>query len=595
MQISAEQLEKMLTKEQPLPEEQVAAAKDPQAARESLSAQMVLAEATQYADEIDEIPQTTYTLYRDLQRTGDRRAYEQPYFLKRTKLGAAALRAFFFPEEASIDPVHDYLWDICEETNWVIPAHEQGEIDLFAAETAFSLAEVLVLLGGRLAEEVPNRVRAEVEKRIFQPFLERTEKFGWYRRAGNWNGVCSSSVGMAFLLLEKDRQQLAQALAHILESLEVFVDEAFEQDGASTEGVGYWQYGLLNFIPFAELLRARTQDQVDLLATDRMKTIAAYPPAMILSPGHFANFADCAEEIAVPPGFIARLAERTGADSLWNLIAQGAPLRSDLQRVGIALRNIWWWDGKQPKPQPPTDAEFPAAGVVKRVATTPEGRPVVLAAKAGHNSEKHNNNDVGSCLLHVDGETYLCDPGPGLYTRDYFSPHRYENIFANSFGHSVPRIDGQLQGAGGEFRGEILDAATEQDEKRVVIEFARAYPVPPLTSARRTLTLRTSGEEAGTMLLEDEFAFSGGEHEIEEAFVTWLEVQVDGAQAEIKGNQGNMELRILEPTGATFALQELTEESKANAKERVLKRLTVTLAVGPNQARTRMRMAAVPK
>ena len=55
MKISAKGLEPMLAREQPLPEEQIRAAKDPSAIRESPSAQMVLAEAAKYVEELDEI------------------------------------------------------------------------------------------------------------------------------------------------------------------------------------------------------------------------------------------------------------------------------------------------------------------------------------------------------------------------------------------------------------------------------------------------------------------------------------------------------------------------------------------------------------
>ena len=68
-----------------------------------------------------------------------------------------------------------------------------------------------------------------------------------------------------------------------------------------------------------------------------------------------------------------------------------------------------------------------------------------LVAKAGNNAEQHNHNDVGSFVLRVGGTTFLCDPGAGLYNAAYFSSKRYENIFAASYGHSVPRIGGQQQ------------------------------------------------------------------------------------------------------------------------------------------------------
>src|SRR5206468_9441276 len=88
-------------------------------------------------------------------------------------------------------------------------------------------------------------------------------------------------------------------------------------------------------------------------------------------------------------------------------------------------------------------------------------------------------------------ENLLADPGRGLYSRAYFSERRYENIFANSYGHSVPRVGGQLQGTGRAFSGELLGVETAGEIKRAEVELARAYPVAGLSSVRRQITLRS--------------------------------------------------------------------------------------------------------
>src|SRR5512141_1724945 len=117
------------------------------------------------ADEVS-IPQTTYSLYRQFSWSGERDGYETPYFEKRALLTRLVVESIL-GEERRINLVQDLLCSICEETSWVLPAHEdrgpgfessdrpgvwQGGtntsltrepdfIDLFAAETAASLAE----------------------------------------------------------------------------------------------------------------------------------------------------------------------------------------------------------------------------------------------------------------------------------------------------------------------------------------------------------------------------------------------------------------------------------------------------------------------
>ncbi len=531
------------------------------------------------------IPETRYTHYRYFIKNGDRSTYEGPYFKKRRIQGMLALRVFF--GEAHLkDLLQDYIWNICEETTWVLPAHERRDIiDLFSAETAFDLAATLHLLGRTLDAEVRARVRSEIDQRIFQPYLAHYNNFGWYKGGNNWNGVCNSSVASAFLLLETEPDRVAQALVLALDGLNYFLDHAFEADGTSTEGVGYWHYGLINFVALSEMLRARSGGAIDLLDSERLRRVAAYPAKLLLSGSMFAAFSDADEIIHFNPGIISRLAERTGDVTLYNLLAKPVEFPGDW-RLEMMLRNGLWWDGSQLDAPQIGDAVLTGGGVARLVAPLAGGdQPVIVAVKAGHNAENHNQNDVGSFLVHVQGESLLTDPGRGLYNRFYFSEHRYENIFANSFGHSVPRIGGQLQAPGREFHGELLEAGSSGSFKRAVVEFARAYPVAGLSGLRRELKLASdprqgagaADAQAGTLWLEDTFQFAGAPQDVEEAFVTWCDVEPQGASALIRGQRHNLRLTIESPAGAVFAVQALEEECKANDKEGVLKRLSVSL------------------
>jgi hypothetical protein len=558
------------------------------ALRAAPQTQAVLAQTQPLMGVIAQVPATSYTLYRLFARNGDRKGYETPYFLKRTNLAAAALRLFLGVEEAQAasltDIVQDHLWSICEESTWVLPAHEHDSIDLFAAETGFVLAETLVLLGEALAAEVRSRVHQELERRIFEPYLRFHRSLHWYRGHNNWNGVCNSAVAATFLLLEPEPGRVAGAIKLALDGLKVFLDTAFEADGSSTEGVAYWHYGLINFVALAEMLHARSAGAIDLLASDHMRRVAAYPARMQLSGPWFASFSDCNEMVEFNPGIIARLAQRTGEQSLLNLLARPATPGGDW-RLTMMIRNLLWWDGSQPDSALVGDAVLPAAGVARLVAATPAAIPIVLAIKAGHNGENHNQNDIGSFIVHIDGENLLTDPGRGLYSRDYFSARRYENIFANSYGHSVPRIGGRLQGTGPNFHGELLEVGVQGPLKHAEVELARAYPSAGLASARRQLTLAADGDA----WLQDDFRFDGAPVEVEEAFITWHTVEVAGATALIRGQRHTLRLTIESPADAHFQLESLEEQSRANAKPGVLKRLSFVLLAAPEtQARVRM-------
>jgi hypothetical protein len=459
---------------------------------------------------------------------------------------------------------------------------------LFAAETGASLAETLYFLEDQLAPEVAQRVRQEIERRIFRPYLAYAYKFWWHRADLNWNAVCNGAVGLAFLRLEKDPRRLVEAFALVLQGFEAYVQTGFEPDGGSLEGIGYWNYGLLYYVTLAELLNERTNAGIDLLANPRLREIARYPLAIALGPGKYFNFADAADEDMLQPGIVQRLAKRTGVEDLAGLII---PYDTKVWRgffaskLAIVLRDLAWWDG-QIYPFPAAarqDAYLPACALVKLTGQTSQGQTVILAAKAGYNSGHHYHLDIGHFILSVDGENLLCDPGRGLYSKGYFGDQRFENIFANSFGHSVPRIGGHLQMPGPKFGhgsleyGRIISQGQAEARKSVVIDIHPVYGLPQLTLVRRTLEL---DERTGELCMEDKFEFSGDPLEVEEAFVTWCPVSVAGSTARIGGERNELSLSIVEPAGATFSATLLTEECRANQREQTLTRLSACLPLG---------------
>jgi len=503
------------------------------------------------------MPETTYTRYRLFKTIGERAPYDRPYGEKRSLLSREVLAAWLDADNSRIDRINDLVWDICEESTWVGPAHEKAEwhIDLYAAETAADLGYVLMLLGDRLPEEVRGRVKKEVNRRIFEPYLAHAHEYWWDSGRNNWTGVCAGSVGEAFLLFEDNIQRQAQALSIVLGQLDRFIRNAFEADGGCLEGIGYWNYGLLHYVCFAEMLRVRTGGAIDLLSNDKVRAIAAYPLAVVIGKDTYASFSDAREHASVRPFLAARLSERTGITGLRALVEDAGG-----GRLGEALRDLSWWDGTRPE-MPKLDNSFlPVSGLARLVGNAGE-HTVVLAVKAGHNAESHNHNDVGSFVLAVDDTVYLCDPGAGVYNAAYFGPKRYENVFANSYGHSVPRIGGTLQPAGQEYCGTMQKTG----DKSISISFEKAYAVPSLKTAMRSIEIH-----GGEVILQDSFTFEGETREVEEAFMTWNPVEIGGNVARVTTDKGTLEIRA---ENGTFTSERLEKACKANKKEGVLTRI----------------------
>ena len=222
----ADDLLPLIANTNPLFPELEAARANLAALRSSPQAQVILAQTEPLMADIAAIPQPKYTAYRRFIKDGDREEYEAPYFARRAKLSALAFRAFLGVETGLPlkTLIEDYIWAICEETNWVLPAHEGRPIDLFSAETAFLLAQTVALLGDQLDAEVAHRIYAEVDRRVLEPYLRWHYSMWWYQGGNNWNGVCNSSVASAFLLLERDPRRVAEALAIAFSGLQTFLD-----------------------------------------------------------------------------------------------------------------------------------------------------------------------------------------------------------------------------------------------------------------------------------------------------------------------------------------------------------------------------------
>jgi hypothetical protein len=303
----------------------------------------------------------------------------------------------------------------------------------------------------------------------------------------------------------------------------------------------------------------------------------------------------------VAAGITQRLAERTGVESLRTLLFTNDRLNEHAvttAKLPVVLRHAAWWDGTAGGALPHEDFLLPECRVIRLVAHTPSGKPVIFGLTAGHNDGHHSHTDIASFILHIDGESLICDPGRGLYNKPYFRAERYQNIFNNSYTHNVPRfaapgepISTGLQAPGPEFSGRqqfygtfIEDSVRNGPRdglKFITVDFHTAYDLPGLVSARRIMTLDPAN---GAATLRDTFIFSAidapGGLPIEEAFLTWMPVELEGATAYIRGARTTLELRVESPADAIFTAETLDSQAAANRRSGTLTRLSVALPAG---------------
>ncbi|MBB6675676.1 hypothetical protein [Cohnella nanjingensis] len=367
------------------------------------------------------IPALTEELFLSFARTGVRLDYERAYFARRRRLNTFALLSWMAPER------DDYLaaWTetveaVCAEATWCLPAHVKGletdgEIDLFAAETGFTLAEMLTIGGERLPQALRERIAKEAETRLFEPYLTRGP-YGWETAKHNWSAACAGSVASAALLLMADPDRLAGIVGKALDSMACYL-AGFGEDGACPEGLGYWNYGFGYYAYFADLLRRRTRGEIDLLAVPKARRIAQFQQRCYLVGDRTANFSDALPACSAQIGL---------SDYLSGLYPEVEPPPRSIRaryaddacsRFAPALRNlIWARPGEAADAWPSGSWYLPdAAWLVSRHAGS-EGR-FGFAAKGGHNDEPHNHADAGHFILLADDEPeFAADLGSGEYT-----------------------------------------------------------------------------------------------------------------------------------------------------------------------------------
>ena len=440
-------------------------------------------------------------------------------------LVVSAILSLIYPEERKyLQRTEDCLFAICNEYTWVIPAHIPDLnayipdfIDLTAAETGFTLAEIYTALEGRLSPLIKTRVKMEVERRIVIPFCNQTHNFYWINFHSNWAAVCAGSVGAAFMYLFPERFHevkplIDKAMANFLLS--------YRESGYCYEGISYWEYGFGFFVSYAQLLYDFTGGKENLFDSEKVKAIATFPQKAFLSGNSLISFSDGVMEGNISLGIWHFLAE-TYPDAVFPVPQPDFSPINYGGRWNLGIRGFAWFDPSTEKiSETLTDYSKDAEWLIYR---TPR---FGFAAKGGTNWEAHNHNDVASFIFATGGKQVFADIGAGEYTRQYFQEEfRYQYFNPSSRSHSVPVLFGNYQKTGGKYRAN----GTVYDGKSMTFDFASAYDIPEVQGLQRTFAPDDNG-----VTITDEITYAESvipkKGDFTERFALLAEPRVQGNQ-----------------------------------------------------------------
>ena len=499
-------------------------------------------------------------------RTGDRQADEKPYFARRRKLCAAILNACAFPDRADMDEITDGIWLLCEESTWVISAHNVNPIpgapkpaeyplpdlrkpyvDLFCAQTGMILSLAAFLLEKQLDAVSPlirQRVREEIRRRILHPFM-LSDDFWWmgFRRKdlNNWTPWILSNVMVCAALDPMPAGELAELLERACGMLDRYL-AVLPEDGGCDEGAGYWNMAGGALLDCLTILEKVTGGRMSFWKEEIIRNILRYPLTVLIGKGWFANFADCDARPFISGERMETAGRKTGEPAL---TALGTRMRGT---VADQLNDV-------PHLTRVLDLVFGApAGEAEKAAGEPEDTYLpdlqvrlvrrggwTLACKGGSNGENHNHNDVGTFILFRDGEPAAVDAGNMVYTAKTFSEERYTLWNVRSEWHNVPLIGGHEQKPGAEYAAR--DVRCLPDGMRMNLESAYGEEAG-ITCLRRTLELDREG-----LCLTDEGTLRSPQE------VTWVFLLRDRPEwTEGQVTAGKLAIRC--PEGLAFTAEE---------------------------------------
>jgi hypothetical protein len=518
------------------------------------------------------LPALTDALYQDFFRDGTRLPFENIYFERRRQLGQTAIALLLNNDTNTQDQLLpsflNKLNDVLDECSWALPAHintPSGKdplvVDLFAAETANNMAEMLVTLNAMIPSELATRIQDRLHRQIFENYINRAPAFGWTTLDNNWNAVCHQGVLGAALSIENDHELVARILIKAAAALPKFLS-GFCDDGSTSEGPGYWSYGFGWFSELNAQLEHRTDGQLSFFQDDpKIARIAHFAPQMSLSHGHLVNFSDSHRKSSLNPSLLSYLGQRLDdstlqqqAVALYRDQATKAfdfdALRCDFFNLSrLALRASTTSTASQTTASEPTDVYFPDYGAIVTRGTDSQGHRWEFAAKAGHNAEHHNHNDCGSWLLNIDNKPCMLEIGAPEYVKDFFRDEtRYTFIAARSLGHSVPYINECEQGTGREFAAKVLHADVGKNRVEFSIDLTDCYPAEAdCTKLHRHWVLN---KDAGLLTITDHYQLKQVGR-FESLLITLPTASRDGKDAIVQTDKNRIRIRVGQGTQIT--------------------------------------------
>ncbi len=484
------------------------------------------------------IPILDASLLMEYMRSGDREEHGKVSFGKRSNLMELVMAETLEDKGRFTEKIMNYVWNICEETYWGVPAHlsvqkagsgmpdaEDPTVELFGAETAAGLALTDYFVGAKLdkiSKLIRPRIYYEVNKKIMIPILDQ-KRYGWLsptRPVNNWNPWIISNVMLANLLLEKNEMTRLSNLYTHMNYLDLYFN-GLGDDAGCDEGPSYWFAAGASAFDALQVLASATGEICQIYKEPFIQKMASYVYKMHISNDYFVNFAD-ADPTLKPDGIMLYRFGKALNDAPLMAFGQWANQQFEPAiSIGGSQKHRHLWNLMAYATMPKEKVAHPELGDYWfndiQVITSRKGSQF-FAAHGGHNAESHNHNDIGDFVYYDKGEPVIIDAGRGNYTARTFSAQRYSLWFTQSEYHNLPLINGQGQKAGRTFEATAVQSNISDKVSGMTLDLAKAYPAEAgIKTWKRSLQFNKVKNQVE---LKDLYELNELKQPVQQAFIT---------------------------------------------------------------------------
>ena len=495
-------------------------------------------------------PMTRASVFLDYAENGNRTNFEKISFSRRDALSILVTGELLENKGRFMDDIVDGIWTICEETFWGVPAHLSYQkkgigladvndpvVDLFAAETASLLAWVSHLMGDKLDKVNPlikERIYVEIDRRIFK-VIESDPQYRWMgygrknvdstlsykersfleRRPNNWNPWISSNLLSSVLLLEKNKDRRATFVHQVFDVLDNYVDP-YPLDGGCDEGPGYWGKAAASTFDCLDLVKMATNNQFNLFNEPLIKNMGEFIFKAYVGDGYYLNFADAVSKTNHSPMLIYRYGKAVGSSTMMQMgayLAKKTPGALNMPEAYSLLRKLpelyyskELLNATSAEPLI-SGAWLPDIQVMVSRDQEASKKGFYIAAKAGHNQESHNHNDVGSFMVFYNGKPILIDVGAGTYTKDYGKSW----VISSAYHNMLPIVNGAVQLTGRKYAASNVSFTSDAQKVIFKQDISKTYNEEMgLRKWERTIT----HNKGKSIVIVDNFDFSSARDSI---------------------------------------------------------------------------------